>query len=77
VLKLPFRQPPPELDAAVVERVDRIVTALQNDPGADIQPLRDEIDDLVLDLFEIRSSRDEIRRFHHTVGLVEGQAASE
>ena len=77
VEKLPFRQPPAELDEAVVELVDQIVAALQNDPGADIQPLRDEIDDLIFDLFEIRTSRDEIRRFYRTVGLVEDQAASE
>jgi len=77
VEKLPFRRPPAELDQAVVERVDRIVAALQADPGADVQQLRDEIDDLIFDLFEIRASRDEIRRFHRTVGLVEDQAASE
>lgn len=77
VEKLPFRQPSAELDQAVVERVDRIVAALQDDPAADIQPLRDEIDDLIFDLFEIRASRDEIRRFYRTVGLVEDQAASE
>lgn len=77
VEKLPFRQPPAELDQAVVERVDRIVAALQADPEADVQQLRDEIDDLIFDLFEIRASRDEIRRFYRTVGLVEDQAASE
>lgn len=39
-----------------------------------------EIDDLIFDLFEIRSTRDEVRRFHRTVGRVErdeDQAASE
>jgi hypothetical protein len=61
----------------VVERVERIVEALQADAAAEIQSLRDEIDDFVFDLFEIRSSRDEIRRFYRTVGLVEDQAASE
>lgn len=77
VEKLPYRRPPAELEAAVVERVDRIVAALQNDPDAEIQELRDEVDDLIFDLFEIRASRDEIRRFYRTVGLVEAQAASE
>lgn len=35
---------------------------------------------LIFDLFEIRASRDEVRRFYRTVGRVEaaeGQAASE
>ena len=42
--------------------------------------LRDEIDELIFDLFEIRAARDEVRRFYRTVGLVqreEDQAASE
>lgn len=77
VEKLPFRQPSAEIGAAVVQRVDQVIAALQNDPSAEIQPLRDEIDDLIFDLFEIRASRDEIRRFYRTVGLVEDQAASE
>ena len=76
VEKLPFRQPSAELSAAVVQRVDQIIAAMQNDPDAEIQPLRDEIDDLIFDLFEIRASRDEIRRFYRTVGLVEDQAAA-
>jgi hypothetical protein len=63
--------------AAVVQRVDQIIAALQNDPDAEIQPVRNEIDELIFDLFEIRASRDEIRRFYRTVGLVEDQAASE
>ena len=52
---------------------------LKADPQADIQQLRDEVDELIFDLFEIRSSRDEIRRFYRTVGRVAGddQAASE
>ncbi len=53
---------------------------LKGDPDADIQRLRDEIDDLVFDLFEIRAARDEVRRFYRTVGRVEppeDQAASE
>lgn len=46
-----------------------------------VRPLRAEIDELFFDLFEIRSARDEIRRFYDTVGRVEqlgeDQAASE
>ena len=81
VEKLPYRRPRKELEAAVTERVDRIIELLKVDSEADIQPLRDEIDDLIFDLFEIRSARDEVRRFYRTVGrvtAVEGpQAASE
>lgn len=78
VEKLPYRRPPAELEAAVVERVERIVEALRANPAAEIEPLRSEIDDLVFALFEIRGSREEIRRFYRTVGRVEaGQAASE
>ena len=79
VEKLPYRRPTPEILNAVVEHVDRIVTALQGDPAADIAALRDEIDDAVFDLFEIRASRDEVRRFYRTVGRVAAgaQAASE
>jgi len=79
--KLPYRRPKKELETAVVERVERIVEALRGDPDADVTALRDEIDDLIFDLFEIRSSRDEIRRFYRSVGKVEQpdetQAASE
>lgn len=75
--KLPYRRPSAELEASVVERVERIVAALQTDPTADIQQLRDEIDDLIFDLFEIRGARDEVRRFHRTVGRAEAQAAIE
>ncbi|MFN8187201.1 MAG: hypothetical protein U0R69_08975 [Gaiellales bacterium] len=71
VEKLPYRRPPPELESGVTERVSKIVETLRIDPESDIQALRDEIDDLIFDLFEIRSSRDEIRRFYRTVGLVE------
>ncbi len=77
VEKLPYRRPSAELEAAVVERVERIVAALQTDPASEIQPLRDEIDDLIFDLFEIRAARDEVRRFHRTVGTAEAQAAVE
>jgi len=56
------------------------VAALRADPQADIQALRDEIDELIFDLFEIgANSREEIRHFYRTVGRaeVEDQAASE
>jgi hypothetical protein len=78
--KLPYRQPAAEIEPRVVERVERIVEALKADPEADIAELRAEIDDAIFDLFEIRSSRDEVRRFFETVGKVEkdkAQAASE
>ena len=75
--KLPYRVPPADVEAQVVARVESAVDLLKADPGADVRPLRDEIDDLIFDLFEIRASRDEIRRFYRTVGLVEDQAASE
>ncbi|MEX2102835.1 MAG: N-6 DNA methylase [Gaiellaceae bacterium] len=78
--KLPYRRPDPETEEAVVERVEQIIEALKADPDADIQSLRHEIDDLLLDLFEIRSARDEVRRFYDTVGRAEApeaQAASE
>jgi type I restriction-modification system DNA methylase subunit len=74
--KLPYRRPPADLEVAVVERVEAIVAALQADPNAEIQPLRDEIDDLIFDLFEIRTARDEVRRFYRTVGLVERDGES-
>jgi hypothetical protein len=63
-----------------VERVERIVDALKGDPEADIAELRSQIDDAIFDLFEIRSSRAEVRRFFETVGKVEkagAQAARE
>lgn len=80
VEKLPYRRPSAGIETAVVERVSLIVEALKADPDADVQPFRDEIDDLIFDLFEIRASRHEVRRFYRTVGLVEApgdQAASE
>jgi hypothetical protein len=73
--KLPYRRPPSETEARVVERVERIVEALKADPEADIAELRAEIDDAIFDLFEIRSSRDEVRRFYETVGRVEREEA--
>lgn len=69
--KLPYRRPPANLEAAVAERVSRIVEALQADPEADVEPLRDEIDEATFDLFEIRSARDEVRRFYRAVGRAE------
>jgi hypothetical protein len=80
VEKLPYRRPDATTDTAVVERVEKIVAVLKQDPEADIQLLRDEIDDLIFDLFEIRSSRDDVREFYRTVGRVEApedQAAIE
>ncbi len=79
VEKLPYRRPGPEAQAAVVERIEAIIELLKFDPDADIQEFRDEIDELVFDLFDIRNSRDTIRRFYGTVGRAEGpaQAASE
>lgn len=55
VEKLPYRRPAAELEANVVERVDRIVAALQVDREADVTVLRQEIDDLIFDLFEVRT----------------------
>jgi hypothetical protein len=77
--KLPYRRPPVGVEAVVVERVDAIVAALRADPNADVKGLREEIDDAIFDLFEISSSREEVRRFYETVGLVErsAQAARE
>lgn len=79
VEKLPYRRPTAEIEAAVVERVERIIDALQRDLEADVMTLRDEIDEAIFDLFEVGSSRDEVRRFYRTVGRVEtdDQAASE
>lgn len=45
--------------------------ALKASSEADISALRSQIDDLIFDLFEIRSARDEARRFYETVGRVE------
>lgn len=76
--KLPYRRPSRVVEVAVVERVSTIVERLQADPGADVRRLREEIDELVFELFEIRTSREEIRRFARSVGRVRsGQAASE
>jgi hypothetical protein len=79
VEKLPYRKPARDIEVAVVERVEEIISLLKVDPEADIQKLRDEIDDLIFDLFEIHASRDAIRQFYSTVGRIEpqDQAASE
>src|SRR5207302_1246086 len=71
VERLPYRRPGQDLEGGVVERVERIIEALENDPGADVEGVRAEIDDLIFDLFEIRASREEIRRFYETVGRAE------
>lgn len=71
VEKLPYRRPSRDLETAVVERVSQIVRALQADLNSDVQGLRDEIDDLIFDQFEIRASRDDVRRFYRTVGRVQ------
>jgi hypothetical protein len=81
VEKLPYRKPTAVIESAVIGRVTEIVDRLKANADADIQPLRDEIDDLIFDLFDIHASRDLVRRFYRTVGLVEqpddDQAASE
>lgn len=72
--KLPYRKPSEELEVAVVERVELIVAALKADPDADVQTPRDGIDDLIFDLFEVRGAREEVRRFHRSVGRAEPAA---
>jgi adenine-specific DNA-methyltransferase len=74
--KLPYRKPSSEIQSEVVKRVEAIVGAMKTDPGADVQVLRNEIDDLIFDLFEIRASRPAIRRFYETVGVVEPEERS-
>lgn len=69
--KLPYRRPSAEVESAVVSRVERIVDLLKADPEADIADLRSEIDDAIFDLFEIRTAREEVRRFYETVGKTE------
>jgi hypothetical protein len=66
--------------AALGAVCERIVAALKADPDADVAGPRGEIDEAIFDLFEIRGSREEVRRFFETVGKVEkgeAQAASE
>lgn len=71
VEKLPFRVPDPETQAYVADRVEQIIERLKADPASDITTLRDEIDERILDLFEIRAGRDTVWRFYETVGRVE------
>lgn len=71
VEKLPFRHPDADTERYVGERVDRIVELLKADPDADISEIRDEIDERILDLFEIRVSRQVIWDFYETVGRSE------
>ena len=49
----------------------RIIELLREDAEADIDPLPAQIDDAIFDLFEVRSQREEVRRFYRTVGRVE------
>jgi hypothetical protein len=76
VEKLPYRRPPAAVQAAVVSRVEQILKRLKMDLTADVSQLRREIDELIFDLFEIRTAREEVRRFYETVGRVEDQAAA-
>jgi hypothetical protein len=80
VEKLPYRRPSEEIERQIVEWVDAIVAALQANPDADTSALRAEIDELIFDLFEIRSSREEVLHFYRTIGRVdvpeEDQAAT-
>ena len=74
VEKLPYRRPSEQVEREVVDRVRFIVDMLKADPTADIAPRRADIDEYFFDLFEIGpASREEIRRFYRTVGLVEQQ----
>lgn len=75
--KLPYREPPPEIEAAVVERVEQIVAALKADPDTDVGALRAEIDKQIFDLFEIRDSRKEVLRFYDSIGRVTDEAAAQ
>ncbi len=81
VEKLPYRRPSADVEELVVDRTQRIIDSLKADPDADISALRDDIDEAIFDLFEIRASRDEVRRFYRNVGRVpdepDVQAAAE
>jgi len=69
--KLPYRRPPQQLEAGVVERVETVVERLKADPEAEISSERAAIDELIFDLFEIRSSRAQVLDFYDTVGRAE------
>jgi hypothetical protein len=77
--KLPYRRPDERTERAVVERVERIIEARTADPDADIESLRDEIDGLVFDLFDVRTSREEVRGLYRRAAVEEdgAQAAEE
>ena len=71
VEKLPYRRPSAEIETHVVERVERVVAALKADAAADVRQQREEINDAIFDLFDIRSARDVVRRYYRDVGRVE------
>ncbi len=68
--RLPYRRPGAELEAAVVTRVESIVQALKADSSADVSTERNEINDLIFDLFDIGVARAEVEAFYRTVGRV-------
>jgi Eco57I restriction-modification methylase len=68
VEKLPYREPPGDLEKEVEQRVAAIVEKLKADPSADVGSLRAEIDERIFDLFEIRDSRETVRRFYSQIG---------
>lgn len=74
VEKLPYRRPPSVVEASVVACVEHVIRAMQADPAADVSALRDSIDDAIFDLFDVRASRDDVRRFYRTVGRVEAES---
>lgn len=71
VEKLPFRRPDTFTQELVTSRVETIVERLKADPDADVGVLRSEIDEAILDLFEIRDSREAVLRYYETVGRAE------
>ena len=68
--RLPYRRPSAELEAAVVTRAESIVQALKADSSADVSAERNEINDLIFDLFDIRMTRAEVEAFYGTVGRI-------
>ncbi len=77
--KLPYRRPDERLEQAVVERVEGIIEARTADPEAEIESLRDEIDEQIFDLFDVHASREEVKGLYRraTVEEVVPQAAEE
>lgn len=77
--KLPYRRPDERLERAVGEAVERIIEARAADPEAEVESLRDEIDEQIFALFDIRTSRDEVKGLyrHAAVEGEGGQAAEE